>query len=128
MHTFDVVAGAGSLTPPDATVRLPHRWTDGGVGVVADFTGAHLLHLSVAGCVLNDCYREAAALGVPLAGVRVEAGGGFDEQWASTGVTFTVSVDSPADGADVTRLLARVDEVAEIPRALRAGAPVRRAP
>jgi hypothetical protein len=58
------------------------------VTVRADFTGAHLLHLAVAGCVLNDLYREAAGLGVEL--------------------------------------LAVVDRVAEIPRAVRAGAAVGR--
>jgi hypothetical protein len=28
-----------------------HRWTPGGVTVEAGFTGGHLLHLAVAGCV-----------------------------------------------------------------------------
>jgi hypothetical protein len=36
--------------------------------VEADFTGGHLLHLAAAGCVLNDVYREAAALGIKLKG------------------------------------------------------------
>ena len=81
-----------------------------------------------AGCVLNDVYREAEALGVQLSGVRVAAAGGFDTAtWASTGITYRVELDSAASESDVERLLARVDEVAEIPRALRAGAPVHRA-
>jgi hypothetical protein len=95
--------------------------------VEADFTGAHLLHLAAAGCVLNDIYREAAALGVELAGVRVTATGGFDtETWRSTGISYVVEVSSAALAGDLARLLEAVDEVAEIPRAIRAGATVRR--
>ncbi|MFF7240169.1 hypothetical protein [Streptomyces collinus] len=47
----------------DDDVRLPHRWTPGGVGVRSAFTGGHVLNLAVAGCVLNDLYREAGAAG-----------------------------------------------------------------
>lgn len=97
--------------------------------VEADFTGAHLLHLAAAGCVLNDVYREAAALDLPVDGVRVTAAGGFDmSTWASSGITYRVELASPASPTDQAALLARVDEVAEIPRAIRAGAPVERQP
>ncbi|WP_432967279.1 OsmC family protein [Dactylosporangium sp. CA-233914] len=128
MEQFAVVAGAGSLRSEQGqTVGFPHRWTPEGVTVQADFTGAHLLHLAAAGCVLNDVYREANELGIPVTGVRVTAAGGFDTTtWASTGITYSVELDSDAPADALTRLLARVDEVAEIPRALRAGAPVRR--
>jgi uncharacterized OsmC-like protein len=92
------------------------------------FTGAHLLHLAAAGCVLNDVYREAAALGIGVQGVRVSAAGGFDTgTWKSTGVSYSVDVSSDAPADEVAHLLEVVDEVAEIPRALRAGTPVRRA-
>lgn len=123
-----VVVGAGSARSDSAAaVGFPHRWTPEGVTVEAAFTGAHLLHLAAAGCVLNDVYREAAALGVRVDGVRVVAGGGFDTgTWASTGVTYAVEIDTPADTATLAALLARVDEVAEIPRAIRQGAPVSR--
>ena len=94
--------------------------------VSADFTGAHLLHLSVAACVLNDLYREADKRGVILDGVRVTASGGFSDDWASTGITYRVDVDSPAEVAVVDELVALVDEIAEIPRAVRAGAGVQR--
>ncbi len=46
----------------------PHRWTPGEVTAEGEFTGGHLLHLAVAGCVLNGLYREAATLGIELAG------------------------------------------------------------
>ena len=61
-NRFEVAVGAGTMmSASGAVVRFPHRWTPGGVTVEADFTGAHLLHLAAAGCVLNDVYREAAA-------------------------------------------------------------------
>jgi uncharacterized OsmC-like protein len=129
VEQFAVVTGAGSMrSDDDGAVRFPHRWTPGGVTVVAAFTGAHLLHLAAAGCVLNDLYREAEHLGIELDGVRVTAAGDFDTgTWVSTGITYHVELDSTASADDQERLLDRVDEVAEIPRAIRAGAPVRRA-
>jgi len=124
---FEVAVGAGTMMSDcAAAVRFPHRWTPGGVTVEADFTGGHLLHLAAAGCVLNDLYREAAALGIGLQGARVTAAGGFDTAtWQSTGIEYSVEIssDSPAD--QLAHLLEVVDQVAEIPRALRAGATVR---
>jgi uncharacterized OsmC-like protein len=124
----DVVVGAGTLKSADGrSVQFPHRWTDEGVTVEAVFTGGDLLHLAIAGCVLNDVYREAAALGIELDGVRVVAGGGFDPHtWLSTGIDYSVEVSSPASAEDVDRLLDVVDDVAEIPRVVRAGATVER--
>jgi uncharacterized OsmC-like protein len=108
-------------------IAFPHRWTDEGVTVSTEFTGAHLLHLATAGCVLNDVYREAGAIGIELRGVRVTAGGGFDaDRWTSTGIEYVVEVDSSALPEEIDRLIAQVDEVAEIPRAIRAGADVTR--
>ena len=128
-ETYPVVVGAGNLRSsiPDA-LRAPHRWTADGVTVEASFTGAHLLHLAAAGCVLNDLYREAERLGLDLEGARVTARGGFDDAWASTGITYAVELDTSAPSDDVERLLAAVDDVAEIPRAIRAGASVAREP
>jgi hypothetical protein len=125
---FEVVVGAGTLRPQgEQGMRLPHRWTPEGVTMRTDFTGAHLLHLAVAGCVLNDLYREAVTLGIDLAGVRVSAAGGFDTQtWQSSGIDYSVELDSPAPTDQLDRLLRVVDEVAEIPHAIRAGAPVQR--
>ncbi|GID26044.1 OsmC family protein [Paractinoplanes brasiliensis] len=126
MDGFAVVVGAGSFRV-EGGVRFPHRWTAEGVSVGADFTGAHLLHLAAAGCVLNDLYREAAGLGVRLDGVRVTASGGFDtESWASTGIAYGIELDSPASAEQQAALIEQVDRVAEIPRAIRAGAPVQR--
>jgi uncharacterized OsmC-like protein len=128
MTDFDVVVGAGSLrSTASGVVRFPHRWTTEGVTVDAAFTGAHLLHLAAAGCVLNDVYREAERFGMTIHGVRVTASGGFDARtWRSTGITYVVDVDSPASPAEQDALLDAVDAVAEIPKSIRAGAVVER--
>ena len=125
---FPARVAAGSLRESvRADASLPHQWTDAGVAVELNFTGAHLLHLSVAACVLNDLYREAAAMNVRVDGVRVDAQGGFDTStWRSTGIHYSVELDAGGDEAEIAALIQRVDEVAEIPRVLRAGAPVDR--
>jgi uncharacterized OsmC-like protein len=128
MGEFDVVVGAGTLRSIAAdVVRFAHRWTSEGVTVETSFTGAHLLHLAVAGCVLNDVFREAERLGVIVYGVRVTASGGFNtETWESTGIGYVVDVDSPASAGERDALLKAVDAVAEIPKSIRAGASVER--
>lgn len=125
LSPFGVRATAGTLRAVEGVV-LPHTWTDEGVVAGPAANGAQLLHLSVALCVLNDTYREAEKLGIEIAGVAVEADGGFDDDWRSTGIAYSVTLDSPATAADLARLGALVDEVAEIPRAIRAGAVVER--
>ncbi|QCW49548.1 OsmC family peroxiredoxin [Nocardioides dongxiaopingii] len=119
-----VRATAGSLRAGDGTV-LHHAWTTEGVVAAPTSTGAQLLHLSVALCVLNDTYREAERLGVEVAGIVVEADGDFDPEWHSSGITYAVTLDSSAPAEDLARLASAVDVVAEIPRAVRAGASVR---
>jgi uncharacterized OsmC-like protein len=128
MPESHVVVSAGSLRSTDeSAVAFPHRWTPGGVSVEAIFTGAHLLHLAAAGCVLNDVYREASRLGVVVRGVRVSADGGFDpDTWRSTGITYDVEVDTESVATEVEALLEVVDAVAEIPQTIRAGATVTR--
>lgn len=130
MGDFEVVVGAGTLRSTNAdAVRFPHRWTEQGVTVDSAFTGAHLLHLAAAGCVLNDVYREADGHDLNVNGVRVTASGGFDTQtWQSTGISYAVEIDSDASGEEVDAVLAAVDAVAEIPKSIRAGATVVRVP
>ena len=91
-----------------------------GTSFAAAFTGGHFLHLAVAVCVLNDLYREAERMGVPLDSVSATAEGGFGgDPVVSTGITYSVSVVSPADESEVQRLIGHVDEIAEIPNTLR---------
>jgi hypothetical protein len=125
---FPVQLTAGSLFDEGAAGWVvPHVWTERGVHVEAAPNGAGVLHVAVALCVLNDVFRESEALGVPVRGVRVGASGTFDtESWVSTGITYAVDVDSPASADAVAKVVARVDEVAEIPQALRAGMSVER--
>jgi hypothetical protein len=122
------VLTAGTMRADPANGWLvPHRWTDAGVVIQTVPNGAGVLHVAVALCVLNDIFREAIDLDVGVAGVKVSARGEFDEEtWQSQGVTYAVEVDSPADADAVAALLAHVDAVAEVPRALRAGMTVER--
>ncbi len=127
LSVFGVRAGAGSLRGADeAGLVLEHAWTEAGVVAGPATNGAQVLHLSVALCVLNDTYREAARLGIRLGGVCVRADGGFDEDWRSTGVRYEVTLDSSAPPEEQARLLDVVDAVAEVPRALRRAATVTR--
>lgn len=123
LSPLGVRAGAGTLRATDGVV-LPHSWTADGVVAAPAANGAHLLHLSVALCIVNDTYREAERLGLRIDGVAVEADGGFDDEWRSTGIVYSVALDSPSSSTDLARLSAVVDEIAEMPRALRAGAHV----
>lgn len=125
LSPWAVYAASGTLRASEGVV-LQHAWTDEGVVAAPADNGAQLLHLSVALCVVNDTYREAKRLGIALHGVAVWVDGGFDDEWHSTGITYTVELDSPASVEDRVRLGAMVDDVAEIPRAIRAGAPVAR--
>jgi hypothetical protein len=125
LSPFGVRATAGTLRASDGVV-LDHVWTEEGVVAAPAANGAQVLHLSVALCILNDTYREARRLGIELAGVAVEADGGFDDDWRSAGIEYAVTIDSTASEDDLTCLHAEVDDVAEIPRVIRAGAPVSR--
>ena len=125
LSPFGVQAGAGRLRPAEGVV-LEHAWTAEGVVVGPATNGAQVLHLSVALCILNDTFREANRMGLDLRGVAVTADGQFDDEWRSTGIEYAVTIDSPASDEEVARLIALVDEVAEIPKAIRGGAPVAR--
>ena len=94
----------------------------GGLG----FNGGQLLYLAVAACVSNDLYREAAALGVGLRGVRVTVDGDFAGRGAaSSPIEVEVELDTDARAEQVDALMAEVERVAEIPRSLREGTEVR---
>jgi uncharacterized OsmC-like protein len=93
----------------------------GGLG----FNGGQLFYLSIAACLSNDLYREAATMGVELDGVEILVDGDFPERGAgSTPISVSVKVRSGAPETAVRELLAEVERVAEIPRAIREAPPI----
>jgi hypothetical protein len=77
---------------------------------------------------MAETYPATASAGTLRSpdGVRVTASGGFDPSWASSGIQYAVDVDGTLSDDAVSALLEAVDEVAEIPRTLRAGTTVKR--
>ncbi len=89
--------------------------------------GGELLFLALATCYCNDVYREAARLGIDVRSVEVEVEGAFGGVGEpATNVVYRAKVTAAgATDADVRRLLAHTDTVAEVQNTLRAGVPVR---
>jgi uncharacterized OsmC-like protein len=107
--------------PFTLTVDRPAAAGGGGLG----FNGGQLLYLSIAACWSNDLYREAATMGVALDGVEVTVDGDFPSRGSgSTPITVDVIVRSQAPETKVRELIAEVERVAEIPRAIREGPPI----
>ena len=101
--------------------RLPE-----GGGQDLGFNGGELLHLAVAGCVSNDLFREARALGVRLTRVAIRAQGEFTgSPQVSAGIHYSVELWGDAPASALRELIARVDAIAEIPNSLRQGTDVR---
>jgi uncharacterized OsmC-like protein len=108
----------GSAGPHTLVADRPSAAGGGGLG----FNGGQLLYLSVAACISNDLYREAATMGIELRGVRVSVDGDFPGRGsASTAIEVDVELDTDAPSDRVAALLAEVERVAEIPRSLREG-------
>lgn len=108
----------GQSGPYTLTVDRPSASGGGGLG----FNGGQLLYLSIAACWSNDLYREAATMGVELDGVEITVDGDFPARGSgSTQIAVDVVVRSAAPEAKVRELIAEVERVAEIPRAIREG-------
>lgn len=87
--------------------------------------GGEFLMLALATCYCNDLYREAAQLGMVLDAVDVQARADFPGiGLAAQNVSYEATVRSSASAAEIERLLARTDAVAEVHNTLRAGVPV----
>jgi len=109
---------AGSFT---LTVDRPAAAGGGGLG----FNGGQLLYLSIAACLSNDLYREAATLGIELDAVEVDVDGAFEGRGAaSSPIAASVRVRSSAPEARLRELVAEVEQVAEIPRSIRESTPI----
>jgi uncharacterized OsmC-like protein len=105
------------------TVVVDRPASAGGRGL--GFNGGQLLYLSVAACVSNDIYREAATWGIDVRRVSIAVNGDFPARGApSTPISVLVDIDADADDETLDRFLVEVDRVAEIPNSLRGTIPV----
>jgi len=106
----------GEAGPFSLVTDRPTAAGGGGLG----FNGGQLLYLSIAACWSNDLYREAATMGIELDGVEITVDGDFPARGSgSTPISVEIVVRSSAPEARVRALIAEVERVAEIPRAIR---------
>jgi uncharacterized OsmC-like protein len=107
------------------TVVIDRPVGAGGRGL--GMNGGHLHYLSVAACISNDLYRDAATRGIALTRVVVTADGDFEGGRGSVSSTIEVDVELEGDAteAELAALLDEVDAIAEIPNSLRRGTEVR---
>ena len=108
----------GAAGPFTLVTDRPSAAGGGGLG----FNGGQLFYLSIAACWSNDLYREAATMGIALDGVEITVDGDFPARGSgSTPITLDLVVRSSAPEDQVRELIAEVERVAEIPRAIREG-------
>ena len=89
------------------------------------FNGGQLMYASIAACVSNDLYREAATLGIHLSRVAISVDGDFPARGKpSTPISVEVELDGDASAERLAELLAIVDGVAEIPNSIRPTTPI----
>ncbi|HSL97932.1 MAG TPA: OsmC family protein [Candidatus Deferrimicrobiaceae bacterium] len=101
-----------------STVLADRPVATGGRGL--GFNGGQLMYASIAACVSNDLYREAATLGIILRRVALMVDGDFPARGqGSTPVTVEVDIDGEAPVERLRELVALVAEIAEIPNSMR---------
>lgn len=106
----------GEAGPFTLVIDRPAAAGGGGLG----FNGGQLFYLSIAACWSNDLFREAATMGIELDGVEITVDGDFPARGSgSTPITVDVTVSSSAPEERIRELIAEVERVAEIPRAIR---------
>jgi putative redox protein len=89
------------------------------------FNGGQLMYASIAACVSNDLYREAATLGIRLSRVAITVDGEFPARGKpSTPITVDVELEGDVSEDRLSELLAVVDSVAEIPNSIRPTTPI----
>jgi organic hydroperoxide reductase OsmC/OhrA len=105
------------------TVLADRPVSGGGRGL--GFNGGQLMYASIAACVSNDLYREAATMGIELSRVSLTVEGEFPGRGQPSGpVTVEVELEGTASDAHLDELMAVVDEVAEIPNSMRGTTPI----
>lgn len=115
-------AAIGNAGPHTLVVDRPGDAGGRGLG----FNGGELLYLAVAGCVSNDLFREARAVGVAVERVRVVVRGEFaGDPAVSSDVEYDVELEADASQEQLRALVERVDTIAEIPNSLRRATAVR---
>lgn len=111
----------GEAGPFTLVTDRPSAAGGGGLG----FNGGQLFYLSIAACWSNDLYREAATMGIELDGVEITVDGDFPARGSgSTPITVELVVRSSASEDRILELIAEVEHIAEIPRAIREGPPI----
>jgi uncharacterized OsmC-like protein len=111
----------GSAGPFTLVADRPAAAGGGGLG----FSGGQLFYLSIAACISNDLYREAATKGIRLDRVAVTVDGDFPARGApSTPIVVEVEVRGEADPEVLAEVLDEVDRVAEIPNSIRGTTPI----
>jgi putative redox protein len=115
-------AAVGNAGPHTLVVDRPAHGGGRGLG----FNGGELLYLAIAGCVSNDLFREARVENIELERVRIVVHGDFrGDPPVSSDVVYDVEVTGDAPRERLEQLVARVDDIAEIPNSLRQGTLVR---
>ena len=111
----------GQAGPFTLVTDRPTAAGGGGLG----FNGGQLFYLSIAACWSNDLYREAATMGIELDRVEITVDGDFPARGSgSTPISVDVDIRSSAPEEQVRKLIAEVERVAEIPRAIRDATPI----
>jgi organic hydroperoxide reductase OsmC/OhrA len=88
-------------------------------------TGAHLLHLAVAGCLFNDILRVAAERGITINQLEVSADGDFDgEPAVSTGISYSVRIAGEASEDELRGLVRDCEQETSIGNTLQRSTPV----
>ncbi len=91
--------------------------------------GGEFLMAALATCYCNDLWREAAARGIVLTAVEVEASAEFAAAGlAASDIRYRARVESPAPAEQIEALLRETDAVAEVHNTVRAGVAVQREP
>ena len=89
--------------------------------------GGEFLMLALATCYCNDLHREAAARGLAIDAVEVEASAEFAAPGlAASDIRYRARIESPASAEAIEALLRETDAVAEVHNTVRAGLAVRR--